>query len=212
MTDDFVSQTILDHAERMWQAEQIVAERYASRIKLLTTQALTILGAITVAFSTIIVNTDPMDLTKPVLISFVILALFYAISLLNLVRSLSRLLHSSQYPMKAASEYLSSVKQTSTVDTKTSKAPAITKIPKPSSSSCELALPNDYLDWLEANINPEILIVFSQITHAAKDLQNRNIRERFRIRSGEAAIMWGFWLGLAFLLAFIVTFGILLWV
>ena len=212
MTEDFLPQTILDHAERMWQAEQNVAERYASRTKLLTTQALTILGAITVAFSTIIINIKHDELTKTLSVSLFIFILLYALSIFNLVRSLARLLHSSQYPFKAAKEYRDQFMPTSGVETVETPESEKPQTPKPSSSSCELALPNDYLKWLEDNVDPEILIVFSQITHAAKDLQNRNIRERFRIRSGEAAIMWGFWLGLAFLLAFVVTFGILLWV
>jgi len=197
-----VSKIIMDHADRMWQAEQVVAERYASRTRLLVTQTIAILGAITVALGTIIIKPD-WNTVSPTASSTLLLAGFtiYAAASFKLIQALVRLLHSSGYPFQASR----ALKEEFT------KAAEADQLNPPYTASGELVLPDEFLVWLEDNLDAEVQIVLSQILHAAENLRNRNMKERFRVRSGESAMIWGFWLSLIFLLVLFLLFGIFLW-
>ncbi|HCT45146.1 MAG: hypothetical protein CMJ35_12230 [Phycisphaerae bacterium] len=201
MTDQSVISTVNEHAERMWQAEQRVAERYAERTKLLTTQIVAVLAATTVSFSTLIINTRNDDRTLPIIIMLSLLTGLYTASTIFMILALSRLLHSSQYPMRAAAEFLEGIR----ANTENSG-------PKhPPTASWELALPADYLTWLADEVDPAIQTVILQVLHAVEDLQTRNLKERYRIRAGESAMNKGFWCALGFLFAFAGMYAIILW-
>lgn len=193
--------TISEHAERMWQAEQRVAERYADRVKLITTQIIAVLAATTVAFSSLMINTRNDEKELLIIITLSVLTLLYTLSAAFMILALSRLLHSSQYPMRAAEEYFSSMKGDQ--DQQGPKSPP--------TASWELALPPEYLEWMSEELDPEIQSVVLQVLQAVKDLQNRNLKERFRIRAGESAMIKGFWFALGFLLVFAVIYAIILW-
>ncbi len=201
MADQAVIDTVREHAERMWQAEQRVAERYAERTKLLTTQIVAVIAATTVAFSTLIINTRNDDRTLELVITLSLLTLLYTATTVFMIVALSRLLHSSQYPMRAAEDYLDSVKPSSE-----NSGPSA-----PPTASWELALPSDYLTWLADELDPAIQTVIFQVLHAVEDLQTRNLKERYRIRAGESAMNKGFWCAFGFLFAFAVIYAIILW-
>ena len=103
--------------------------------------------------------------------------------------------------MRTAREFLDQVKSSADPEQQ----------PTPPTASWELALPPEYLSWLEDEMDAAIQTVLLQVLHAVEELQARNLKERFRIRSGESAMMWGFWFALGFLLAFGMLFAIILW-
>lgn len=201
MNDQIVIESVREHAERMWQAEQRIAERYAERTKLLTTQIVSVLVATTVAFSTLLINTRNDDRALDLVIMLSLLTLLYTAVVVYMIIALSRLLHSSKYPMRAAEDYLGSVNANSE-----NSGP----VPPPT-ASWELALPPDYLTWLAEELDPAIQTVIFQVLHAVEDLQNRNLKERYRIRAGESAMNKGFWCAFGFLLAFAGIYAIILW-
>jgi hypothetical protein len=168
----------------MWEAEQTIAERYSVRVRLIVTQAITLFGATTVAIGTVLIKIDWNKLsTSGVIFCVSILFILYGLSAFKIIEALVSLLHSSQYPTSAIKKIWNETKKDSEE----------LEEPKPPTSSYELELPDQYLDWLEEELDPETQIIFSQILHAAIDLRKRNLRERFRLKAGESSIVWGFW-------------------
>ncbi|MEM7628722.1 MAG: hypothetical protein AAF356_04785 [Planctomycetota bacterium] len=205
---------IIEHGERMWGAEREVSERYATRTRLLVTLAVTLVGGngvLLVSLLQVVVDADVSGWKTAAIL--LLSSVLFAGAIWNLVGVVVFLLNSRAFPAPAARAVLKDHRKANVPEVATPvEGDAFIEADRrlTSTASLELALPDEFIEWIEKNADPMAVIIASQVIHAAQDLQRRNAKERYRLRAGEESLVLGMRFTLGYALAFVTLFGLLL--
>lgn len=206
---------LIEHADRVWEAEREVAARYFERSKTIVTFASGLLGGTVVAVALALGRATRLDLDPwavGVLLALNLVVLGACVFFLLQVPVL--LLHSVVFPFAAAmtlrKDLYKKLVELEACESQTemaafeppSRSPSKTDPEAGStnqrpmgfrapSASHELLLPVEFLEFASTNADSGMTIVSAQILQASEDLRARNLREKHRIQAGERALVNG---------------------
>jgi hypothetical protein len=171
----------IDHADRVWRAHCEVAERYAARGRTLLTLATTMLGGSVVALGTGLGKISSLGLPLGWRVAVLVLSLaVVGVTLFYLVSAMAGILDSRRLSQKA--EVLG----------RRDRVPPAAELPGepppkpgPVVAAQELFYSHATLEQIQRELDPLAFLTASKLLVAARDLERRNIRQRYRIQAAE---------------------------
>lgn len=189
-----LGELLLNHADRIWEAEREVASRYADRSKTLVTFSSSVLGGTVVAMGLTLTRIDRLDLSLWAIVILTIVNLvLLGCCLFYLMRVPIFLLRSVVFPIKAENSYQKDVTlpPLGSPRGEVSQAHGETPPLRVPTASHELILPAEFLEYAAMKTESGTAIVAAQILQAAEELRERNLREKHRIQAGEESLTVG---------------------
>jgi len=190
------NQWLIAHGERIWAAERELSERYSARVRSLVTASVSLLGFLVAGVVGLLIRADFKGIDPGTQVGvFAVLGLTTTIPSGFLITALLRLLRPRAVQLTPEDEAAAERFDPDTMES-------------PQTASQELDLPDDAMELLQETVDPEAMILFSQLMQASVDLRKRNAKERKRIRESESALGNAMQAYLVAVVAFLIVFGI----